>query len=120
MGSSCGSFTRVRRLILPLAVGLIAAGSTTSALAQDSGPGIAIGSVAQGWNKVRVDFGVGDPARTELRVLLPGGRAIVVDRSSALQGTLVWDRKVSFRHVHPGRYTLQVIATNASGTSITN
>jgi hypothetical protein len=108
----------VRRLILLLAVAVTAGGSTSTALGQDSGPGIAIGSVTQGWNKVRVDYGVGDPARTELRVVLPGGRSFVVDRGTALQGTLVWNRRLSFRRVNPGSYRLEVVATNASGTSV--
>src|SRR4051812_10818862 len=108
----------MRRLILIAAAGLIA-GSSSSAHAQ-SGPGVAVGEVHQEWNIVTVDYGVGDPATTELHVFTHDGRNVVVDRKTALDGTLVWNRKINHHHVSPGRYRLQVVSKNANGTSTAN
>src|SRR3954449_7958767 len=101
----------MRRLILIAAAGLIA-GSSSSAHAQ-SGPGVAVGEIHQEWNSVTVDYGVGDPATTELHVRTHDGRDVVVDRKTALDGTLVWNRKIDNHHVAPGFYRLDVVATNS-------
>ena len=104
----------MRRLILIAAVGLVA-GSSSTAFAQ--GPGVAIGKIHQEWNVVTIDYGVGDPATTELHVFTHDGRDVVVDRKTALDGTLVWDRKIDNHHVAPGHYRLDVVATNSGGSS---
>ena len=106
------------RLTILAVAGLLAACSST-AVAQD-GPGIAVGAIHQEWNVVTIDYGVGDPATTELRVHTRDGRTVVVDRETKLDGTLVWDRKIDHHHVTPGRYRLEVVATNAAGSSRTN
>jgi hypothetical protein len=89
---------------------------STAALAQE-GPGVAVGEINQQWNRVTIDYGVGDPATTELHVITRDGRTVVVDRNSLLDGTLVWDRKIDHHHVAPGRYRLEVVATGPNGTS---
>ena len=78
---------------------------------------MAVGAIYQEWNVVTIDYGVGDPATTELRVHTRDGRTVVVDRETALDGTLVWDRKIDHHHVSPGRYRLEVVATDAAGAS---
>ena len=107
----------MRRAFALVVAGLLLSSATVQAQTDATPPGVAVGEIHQDWNLVTVDYGVGDPATTELLVRTRDGRSVVVDRKTALDGTLVWDRKIDHRHVAPGRYVLEVRATSPGGTS---
>ena len=104
----------MRRVFAIAVAGLLLSSAPVHA---QNGPGVAVGEIHQDWNMVTVDYGVGDPATTELHVRPHDGRDVVVDTKTALDGTLVWDRKIDNHHVAPGFYRLDVVATNSAGTS---
>src|SRR4051794_4658387 len=107
----------MRRAFAVAVAGLLLSSAPVHAQTASNPPGVAVGEVHQEWNAVTVDYGVGDPATTELHVRTHDGRDVVVDRKTALDGTLVWNRKIDNHHVAPGRYVLAVVATNTGGTS---
>ena len=104
----------MRRVFAIAVAGLLL---STAPVHAQNGPGVAVGEIHQDWNLVTVDYGVGDPATTELHVRTHDGRDVVVDRKTALDGTLVWNRKINNHHVAPGFYRLDVVATNSAGAS---
>src|SRR3954454_24498143 len=106
----------MRRAFAVAVAGLLLSSAPVHAQTASNPPGVAVGEVHQEWEAVTVDYGVGDPATTELHARTHDGRDVALDGKAAVARRLDSNAKTDTPRAAAGRSVLAVGGGNTGGT----